>query len=252
MPIDQCDILVEVREGLVYQDGGGVYMVGWDALEEHRDLGRCEGVSINEFGEIIEIDLSDSNLQGESKWRTCRICLSVRLTRAVKPICSISPQYCCSISCPSSHWRLSVSACARRIACHNWESAGAHSPGCRGQSLERYVPSRTSTATNTYCSPPRVDRTTIEPQSAQLHGMQTHWYVPTTTSAATNTHSAQTRLDSSRAPSSSTCRAMPCKVIAPSRTSATFDIGFVCSAARFHRQFTEFDEAPCELQCSAR
>jgi hypothetical protein len=68
MPIDQCDILVEVRDSLVYQDGGGGYEEGRDALEEHRDLGRCQqGVFINEFGEIIEIGLARSNLQGESK-----------------------------------------------------------------------------------------------------------------------------------------------------------------------------------------
>ena len=69
LPVDQCDILVEVRDGLVYQDGGeGVgFKRGWDTLEEHRDLGRCQGVSINEFGEIIGIDLARSNLQGESK-----------------------------------------------------------------------------------------------------------------------------------------------------------------------------------------
>jgi hypothetical protein len=69
LPVDQCDILVEVRDGLVYQDGGeGVgFKRGWDTLDVHRDLGRCEGGSINEFGEIIEIDLARSNLQGESK-----------------------------------------------------------------------------------------------------------------------------------------------------------------------------------------
>ena len=66
LPVDQCDILVEVRDGLVYQDVA-LRKRGWDTLEEHRDLGRCEGVSINEFGEIIEIDLARSNLQGESK-----------------------------------------------------------------------------------------------------------------------------------------------------------------------------------------
>jgi hypothetical protein len=39
---------------------GGItsYKKGWDALEEHRDLGRCEGASINGFDEISGIRLA--------------------------------------------------------------------------------------------------------------------------------------------------------------------------------------------------
>jgi hypothetical protein len=37
---------------------------GWGTLEEHRDPSQCAGVTVDDSGEITEIDLSDSNLSG--------------------------------------------------------------------------------------------------------------------------------------------------------------------------------------------
>jgi hypothetical protein len=52
-------ILVELYEAC------GNELEGWDTLEEHRDPSECAGVTVDDSGEITEIDLSDSNLSGK-------------------------------------------------------------------------------------------------------------------------------------------------------------------------------------------
>jgi hypothetical protein len=40
---------------------------GWGTLEAHRDIRRCEGVTVDQ-GELVGIDLEDSNLSGKMPW----------------------------------------------------------------------------------------------------------------------------------------------------------------------------------------
>jgi hypothetical protein len=71
MAIDQCDILIQVRDGLTHD--GELDLEGWDTLEEHRDPSGCQGVSINEFGEITKLRLCNLGLKGLFSFRKSRI-----------------------------------------------------------------------------------------------------------------------------------------------------------------------------------
>ena len=74
MAIDQCDILIQVRDGLTHD--GELNVEGWDTLEEHRDPSRCQGVYINEFGEITKLRICNLGLTGRFSFRKSRTQLS--------------------------------------------------------------------------------------------------------------------------------------------------------------------------------
>jgi hypothetical protein len=61
LQLEEWQILAELRDATKFASWSK-NKEGWDTLEEHRDPNRCAGVTMNWYGKITEIDLSESNL----------------------------------------------------------------------------------------------------------------------------------------------------------------------------------------------
>jgi Leucine-rich repeat (LRR) protein len=60
--VEEWESLVSVRDALGYAQWTD-YRAGWAKLEEHKNVSRCEGVEVDEYGKISDLCLLDANLQ---------------------------------------------------------------------------------------------------------------------------------------------------------------------------------------------
>jgi hypothetical protein len=58
--------LVELRDGTGYAGWTGK-KEGWNMLEEHKDPGRCGGLTVDADGKITSIELQGLNLTGKKR-----------------------------------------------------------------------------------------------------------------------------------------------------------------------------------------